>query len=383
MKLLYVTPGPIPSQAANSVHVMKMAQAFTERGCDVTLSFSSNSLETDGEIFKKYAIKSPFKLYRVKIFPFISRLYFSFKSALFAKESNFNLVFSRCIPTAFISGILGVPFFLEIHDSPNSLGRAARFMFNRSIRSERLCGLVVISNALKDHILDMTGLHNEQILVLHDGADNSENITPSKLPRGQGYSFNAGYTGHLYEGRGIEVIVYLAEIFPDAFFHIIGGREEDVKQWLGKTKGMDNICFYGHVPHNEVASFLLSFDVLLAPYQKKVAVAGNRGDTSRWMSPLKIFEYMASGKPIISSDIPVLKEVLHHRDNAFLCPPEDWDAWKETFSFLRENPGFAKHLGESARRALEEKYTWNARAAQILEYYRSRLQKDRIISSNS
>jgi glycosyltransferase involved in cell wall biosynthesis len=105
---------------------------------------------------------------------------------------------------------------------------------------------------------------------------------------------------------------------------------------------------------------------MLAPYQEKVAIFGGKGDTSRWMSPLKIFEYMAYGKAFIASDLNVLKEVLKHRYNSMLCPADDYEAWKSALIELQNNKDFAVLLGKNAREDVSSKYTWKLRAKAAL-----------------
>jgi glycosyltransferase involved in cell wall biosynthesis len=84
------------------------------------------------------------------------------------------------------------------------------------------------------------------------------------------------------------------------------------------------------------------------------------------MSPLKTFEYMASGKAILCSDLPALREVLAHEQTALLCKPDDPQCWKAALERLRDEPGLRQRLGERAKSEFEAKYTWKARAENVL-----------------
>jgi len=97
-----------------------------------------------------------------------------------------------------------------------------------------------------------------------------------------------------------------------------------------------------------------------------VSVSSGSMDVSRWMSPLKIFEYMSAGKAILCSDLPVLKEVLTHDRNAWLCTPDRPGEWVEALEHLRDEPGVRRRLGAQARKDFEAKYTWEARAKNVL-----------------
>src|SRR5690606_34713688 len=92
-------------------------------------------------------------------------------------------------------------------------------------------------------------------------------------------------------------------------FHIIGGQADQVEFWKENLKDRKNVKFYGHLPYAEAEQYRLAMDVLIAPYQKEVFVHGGGQNVSPWMSPLKIFEYMSAKKPIVCSNLPVLREV--------------------------------------------------------------------------
>jgi glycosyltransferase involved in cell wall biosynthesis len=102
------------------------------------------------------------------------------------------------------------------------------------------------------------------------------------------------------------------------------------------------------------------------PYQKSVSVGLAGVDTAQWMSPMKMFEYMSVGVPIISSDLPVLKEVLVHNKNALLVKPNNVDEWSRALQQIDESPELEEKLGQTAYKQYAEKYTWKIRAKGIL-----------------
>lgn len=178
-----------------------------------------------------------------------------------------------------------------------------------------------------------------------------------------------GYIGHLYEGRGVDLIIELARRCPWLHMHVVGGESGDVRHWQEASRTVDNIIFHGYVRPAETVDYRDMCDVLVAPYQQVVKVAGNQVDTSKWMSPLKIFEYMASSKAIVCSDLPVLREVLTDGENALLCKADDVDAWCAAMERLRDDVDLRKALGERAYRDYVNKYTWEQRAARLLSEF--------------
>ena len=108
------------------------------------------------------------------------------------------------------------------------------------------------------------------------------------------------------------------------------------------------------------------FDAVLAPYQRKVAVVGG-GDTSAFMSPLKLFEYMSWGKPILCSDLPVLREVIEDGCNGLVLPPDDPTAWVAALHRLIDDSTERERLGNGARSDFLARHTWRRRAERVLD----------------
>jgi glycosyltransferase involved in cell wall biosynthesis len=99
------------------------------------------------------------------------------------------------------------------------------------------------------------------------------------------------------------------------------------------------------------------------PYQRNVS-ASSGGDIARYLSPMKLFEYLACGRPILSSDLPVLREVLNPK-NAVLLPPDEIEAWVAAIRELRHNPAQCAAMAAQAQQDVQQ-YSWEARAARIL-----------------
>ncbi len=201
-------------------------------------------------------------------------------------------------------------------------------------------------------------------MVAHDGATQ---FSLDRLPYGWEPNIDrlkVGYIGSFYQGRGVELIIKVAGHCPHIDFHLVGASEKDLVRLEKQVP--ENVTLIGFVPPAESHKYMNASDVLLAPYQRKVFVYGNRGDTSDYMSPLKIFEYMASGKAIVASDIPVLHEVLESEKDCLFVSPADVDGWINALYRLQEQ-GLREKLGDSARTKFLEKYTWEKRAEIVIK----------------
>ena len=145
------------------------------------------------------------------------------------------------------------------------------------------------------------------------------------------------------------------------------GEIYELYKELAKKNNIGNILFLGFIPNSKLADYLNACDILMMPYQKQLySASGKKRNSSQWMSPLKMFEYMASGNPIISSDIPVLKEVLENEVNSLLVQPDSLDEWISTINRIKNDNNLGRKLARNAR-SRAESYSWTKRAKNILD----------------
>jgi len=368
--IYYLSISELPSTTANSVHVMKMCQALAQEECRVVL-FARPGREVKGDPFDYYGVERCFEIewcYRPSISHVGGLLYALHVGARAQVLQRPDVYYARHAYSLAAVARSSVPLVFEAHGAPRHAlqHRVERWLFRRP----NFVQLVVISDALAaEYVRRFPWLDERRILVAHDGADallpdSSEKSTGERWPGRQG-RLSVGYVGGLYPGRGIDIIVELAGRMPDVDFHVIGGTEQDVATWEHSLV-QTNVYFHGHIPHAELAGPFARMDILLAPYQKRVHLRRGRGDTVQWMSPMKIFEYMAQGKPIIASDLGVLREILVDGRNCLLAAPDSLDAWESALRRLEEHPELRQTLGAEAREALVRKYTWSTRASAIL-----------------
>lgn len=368
MSLLYISPSVLPSKSANSVHVMRMCNAFSKNGIKVDLLCKASVKESDTiNIFDYYGIpKSSFKITPLVQFHSnkLNSLKYGLRTLLYSLKTKCNNIYSRDqLCSVLILLFSNKIFFIELHSPPTGI---YKLVFKLFVNTDRISKIILISDALKKIVIDKLKIQSEdKILVCHDGADEPSSIN-TKINFTKN-NYDVGYVGHLYSGRGIETILNLAEINKEIKFHIIGGYETDINHWKTKINS-DNIIFHGHVKPKLVSVFLNQFDLLIAPYQQKVIIP-NGLNTASWMSPLKIFEYMAAKKPILSSNLPVLKEVLTHNVNSYLCDPNKLSDWDIGLKFLVLNPDFSDKIATNAYNSFKNFYTWSSRSKIISKYF--------------
>lgn len=376
MRLYYLSNSFIPSRQANSIQVMKMCQAFARFAQHVALFCrkAESDEEGDSQIYRYYGVAESFELIRLDIPPVrvIRRLLYAFAVIRrLRRDPNSFLLFGR---DYYVLGLISIfrlvnrPMGLEIHQPPTD--RLQHFLQRRIFSNPNFKRLVVISQALADEYLRLYGkLLEGKITVAHDGADTHQipaEILSNPAYHQRGAAFRLGYIGSLYPGKGMELIAQLAPLAPDCEFHVVGGRPEDIARWQEACPS-GNLVFHGFVQPERVYEFMAEFDVLLAPYQPNVLVGDRKVDIARWMSPLKLFEYMAGGKPIIATDLPVLREVVAHRENALLARAETPEEWVRCIRELQGDELLRRRLGTQAQRDFFSHYTWEKRAELILQ----------------
>jgi glycosyltransferase involved in cell wall biosynthesis len=348
-----------------------MCEALAQNGNDVTLVVKSNTkwqeAAPEGDHYY-YGVEPNFKIKK------IARPAYKGGGVLYlldmlryvlAGRREIDIVFSRDVTAAYFTSLIRLPFIFESHGILPS--KMLRWQFSKIIKASTLRRLIIISNGLKKDLAAINMLPPEnKIKVLHDGAK-PFNLENGKDPKFElDGRFKIGYVGQLYKGRGIEMIISLARRLPDTSFHIIGGEDHDLKRWQSEDLP-GNVYFHGFISPGEINIYYRQFDLLLLPYQRQVFGSSGQSELSRWMSPMKLFEYMSSGKPFISSNNMVLQEILKDEENALLVQPDDVDAWETAVRRLQSDPDLAKRLGTNARQDLIDHYTWLARARQALD----------------
>ncbi len=383
MRLHYLHYGAVPSEAANAVHVMRMCGAFGRAGHKVELLCRDpGTAATDTEIFEAYGVPAgAFGLHRLdpgmRWSDPLRALAGMAPAGLTSTPHRFGwrvaaagrglpipeLYYGRHPRALLAVASEGRPLVYESHQPPHS---AARWRLERQlVESLAFRRLVVICEALRDEYLRrFPELPPEQVIVAHDAADPAPPAAPREPWPGRWQAPQVGYVGSLLPGKGAEQAAALAPLLPQVDFHIIGG-EPSLVAALRATYAAPNLHFHGHLAHAELASCYARLEVLLAPLQPRILTPRGR-DIGRWTSPLKLFEYMAQGRPILASKTPAVSAILDHDRTAWLVPWDDLAAWREALTALLDDPERRQRLGRQARERFLERHTWDARARQVL-----------------
>ena len=364
MKVLYIADFTLPSNKAYAIHVFKMLDAFNDNGVKSELFipyFKKNELKKSLKFFDMKDLKSIliFRIFEKSInLNFLNRILFGLRVAKIIKTQNIdNLIITRSLIASVFLSLFKIRHFLEIHQEIK--GFTKFFLLNLNfINSKFIIKNIFISKSLANFYKYKT----KKYKVLHDGVDLTK-FKKKKIKKVKKIS----YVGSFYRGRGIELIFEIAKELKDFQFYLYGKRNEKFNNLP------NNIYLKPFVQQSKVPQILIKSDLLLLPYSKKVYISSDTksSDNSKFMSPLKLFESLASGTPILCSNIKVLREVLKNQYNSILINKFDTKKeWIEKIKKVSKNYQKLKFISQNAL-VTSKRYSWMKRSATFINLYKN------------
>lgn len=238
----------------------------------------------------------------------------------------------------------GIPHSLEVHDMAALRTQGFLDRLIQGFQKGLIRHFFPISRAAAQGLLER-GVPSDFVHVCPCGADLSlfEGIAPWD-PSGLKHP-HIMYVGRISRHRGLCLLEKLA--LQDAFRVTVVGATED-------SPRTERIRVVPFVPHHQIPRYLEQADILVMPYQRDLPHAGS-------ISPMKLFEAMAAGRPIVVSDLEPIREIVRPGETALCVDPDDDDAWLDAVRFLQDHPGIARDLAAKAR-ADASRYSWENRA---------------------
>lgn len=371
MRVVCIAASRVPSRTANSIQVMKVGQALADLGHEVQIEVPGpDPRASSGDLRERYGLRTVVPVRWLPSWPFARRYDFALHAVRAARAWPADLVYAWPLPAAAWSARLGMPTLLEMHDIPS--GRLGRRWLSAFLGARGARRLVAITRALLSRLREdfprWRSAPDAEILPMGVDLERYEGLPdPPEARRRLGLDerLTASYTGHLYPGRGIDLLFDLAGLHPEIQFVLIGGEDAAIERWRRRQEeaGRNNLRVIGFRNQVDLPLYHAASEILLMPYERHVA-GSSGGDTAAFASPMKMFEYLAAGRAILSSDLPVLREVLHE-GIARLVPPMDEEAWSHALRGLAEDPSARLSLGRAARQEAA-RHSWIERTRQAL-----------------
>jgi glycosyltransferase involved in cell wall biosynthesis len=368
-----ISASRVPSTTANSMQVMKACQAISQLGHEVHLFLPRHKLQARNiDLGSYYGLKNQFAIEYLSSHPNLNRYDFSIWATRKARKIKADLAYVWFVQAGIFSLLAHLPVIFELHGPPEGNFGPTLFRLFQKIRGNKR--LLPITKALASQLherfnLDLGDSH--LVRTAPNGVDLERYVDlPGPITARAQLSLpstlTVGYSGHLYPGRGMTLLVELARCFPRIHFLWVGGRQQDVETWRQRliNENIGNVTLTGFIENSRLPLFQAAADILLMPYEKVIA-GSSGGNSSSYASPMKMFEYMACRRAIISSDLPVIREVLNPT-NAMLCPPEDIGIWSQALGSLIYDEERRLALANQAWLDIQQ-YSWLERARKSLD----------------
>ncbi len=375
MKIAYIASAQIPSTRANSIQVMKVCQALKQNGEEPRLYVPGRKHQPWESLKRQYGLQSEFEIHWAPAWRPLRYVDFVLRALLSAKRWQADLVYTRMLQVARMAAGLGFPVILELHDLPS--GRYGLAHMKKFLRASTRKQVVLITRSLLDLVEAQLGeaIPADEMIIAPDGvdleryADLPDPAAARKalhLPE----KFTALYSGSFYQGRGMQMLFDLAVHFREMTFLWVGGKPCEINEWQQKIQAaqLDNVILPGFVDNAELPTYQAAADLLLMPYSQTVA-GSSGGNIVHVTSPMKLFEYMACGRAILTSDLPVLHEVLNE-ENAVFCPPDDISAWVTAIRSLASDSPRRERLAAQALVDVRQ-YSWRNRMEKIINPWKT------------
>ena len=387
MRITYFADVRFPLERANGIQTMETCHAMAVRGHDIDLIVRPDTESPARDPFAYYGLPPNPKL-RIDRAPvegpaLARRLgYMAFALGRALGTSRADVLLTRDLGVA--SLLLAVPRALRppvVYEShgyapdvaaalPDLVATAtppsARKLRRLAKREARVWrgadGYVTITAALRAELEARHGAR-ARLAVIPDGVRIDAARGLREALEGQRIAEPVvAYAGHLYPWKGVDVLLEALAHVSKARGLIVGGhaKEPDLARLKALAAGLgigDRVTFAGMVEPAHVARFLSQADVLALPNPASAI-------STRFTSPLKLFEYMAAGRPIVASDLPSIREVLHHEVDALLVAPGDPAAMAAAIERLITDPALSARLAAAALAAVPA-YSWDRRAERL------------------
>lgn len=370
--LVYLANVRLPTEKAHGVQITHTSEEFYKQltgvGGTFELVFADREKTLADDLFEYYKLSHVYPIKKIKtirlfntskIVYYLQRLHFVCKSFLyvFRKYDKDTYIYSRDEFLLFMFSLRFKNLVFEAH------AVKVNFFFKHILKYMK--GMIVITQGLKD--VYKQHMPENSIHVAHDAVDITKykvDVDKNASRQKFGLSTEAKivtYIGSvgLYSWKGVDTFLDASVLLPEYTFLVVGGKEADVAALKAKYSNA-NIVFAGHQTPEKIPVYQKMSDVLVIPNKSGFA------ESELYTSPMKLFEYMASSVPIVSSDLPSLREVLNEHIATFFKPNDQADLavkLRETFA------DYTKALDKAKAAATEvEKYTYTERVRAILKH---------------
>ena len=360
--IIYIADFNLPNNSAYSHQVLKMCDAFCLRDKKIKLYVKNKNKNLKFEKLKReYLLKNKFEIFSIlnqKNKNFLYNLLFSIIVSFKVKRETdkFKLVLTRVFLVSVFLSLFKIKHILEIHQECRGLTKIILNTFYL-IYGLKYIKIVYINKNLKKYFKIFK---KSKSSVLDDAVDcNDFIVNPKSITN------SCVYTGSLSPGKGFELILSLSKKLKNVKFYVYGERRLLDSKW-SECKIPSNVIMKNFVSYKKIPFILKSHKILLMPYLRKSYGRLNNLNLSEYMSPLKLFDYLAAGRVIFATDLKVYNHILKNKLNCFKFSDLDLKMWVYQIKRVLKNYSKYKKIRNNALKT-SLKFTWENRAYKILK----------------
>ncbi len=381
LRIIYPVSEGFDLRRARFNQILQTAHALARNKCEVELLIGKNQIDILRDVLPYFGLEKHQNL-RLHSIPMLRMketgvIRFSWNGVYFwnclikvrrlLRDHSYDALYVRHLELAnFLlkwQKFLKLPIVFEAHEifhlTTERKEKKLKIWHRERRLYDRVSGVVTITNGLAAKIREIFGV-TLPIEVVPDGVSFDFFQKVAERPQDR----KILYVGQLYPWKGIGVLIEAMEYLPEGILHVVGGSRETVEKWMKRSVEMkiqDRIRFYGQVSPREVRAHLQQAAVAVLPLTQDLISAS-------FTSPLKLFEYMAGGVPIVASDLPSTREILIPEVNAVLVFPNNPQSLAAGIQRVLEDRDFANRIAQKAREDAMN-FTWDRRAQRIIDFF--------------
>lgn len=375
-RIIYLTHWRFPSEKTMTPLILKTCEGFVREGYEVELWIPNrhNADSNNTDLFERYGIRERFKVRRLPVMDAMHILgsvgfllmVASFNISVFLALRNRDdvILYAHDLRDVIVPSLRRLPLYVEIHDFYES-----SFRFLNAAVLKRCTGLIVTNTIKMERLVQRYGFPRDRMIHQPNAVDYAFFATALSreearrmldLPQNRRLIM---YTGHLFSWKGVDTLAEAAAYLPeDTDIYFVGGTEHDRTRLAAfvRERKLSRIVFVEHQPHDRIPLWQGAADVLVLPNTAKEEAS--RFETS----PVKLFEYLSSGRPAVVSDLPSIRDVVSDRE-VFFFGPDDAIALAKTIGAVLQDPEETAKRVEAAQ-MLAQRHSWESRSQAITTF---------------
>lgn len=355
---------------------MRTCQEFSDQGFEVELwtPKRSNKKLIKSDAFIYHETKKNFKIVTLPAIDLMESI--GGKISFFILLTTFNLsvffkslfnrkrvFYSHDLRDVLLLSLLKMVFFVEIHDFYES-----KINFMNKLVLKRATGIISTNSLKANKIIKKYDISPDNILRQPNAVDVKLfdlNISKFDARKRLGLPENVNiilYTGSLFYWKGVDTLLSSANyLSTNTHIYFVGGTDDDIEKFKTEAQKFNNVIVVGRKPHKEIPLWQKAADVLVLPNTARFEES--RVETS----PVKLFEYLASSRPVIVSDIPSVRDIVSDKEVVFFAPDDPVDLAKKINEILEK--GYFEQKTIQAKK-LANKNSWESRVGLICQMIR-------------